>query len=235
MRTESVGGDVGAYSGHADITTEPLPSFNNAGTLRMSTSDGSIEIAVRFTNTGTIEVLTGILNATASVTFTPESVFRFVISGPTEDIDYGRLNVNGAFTLRGTTQFVLVNGFIPVGDQEFTMITAGSLIDTFSVVQGNVLPNAIFLNPVYTSNAVIVHTQDGRPILQPGIEAPNSHFRINGVAGQMYRIYTVSELGVSDWELIATVTLSGSARLDFVDPEAADFPHRFYIVEFVNE
>ena len=220
-------------SGYPDVGTAPLPGLANAGTLRRSAGGDDVSLAVPFTNTGTVEVLAGILNATSLVTITPESRFRFVLGGPSLGGGHVQFRVGGSLTLRGTVEFALANGFMPADGQEFTIISAGSLVGTFSDALGNVLPNAVFLNPIYTSREVIVRTQDGRPILQTRIGSPGSQFRLNGVAGQTYRIHAAADLGVQDWTLLATIRLSGSGRLDFVDPEAAGFPQRFYLVEFV--
>ncbi|HUF63049.1 MAG TPA: hypothetical protein VMN36_13310, partial [Verrucomicrobiales bacterium] len=226
------GGSISA-SRFGDVETPPLPSFDNAGTLRKTGNGSSTTLSVPFTNTGTVEMLGGTLNATGSVTLTAESAFRFVIGGPSPGADFGRFTATGTLDLNGTIDFALANEFAPAEGQRFTVMAAGMLAGEFADVLGNVLPNRLFFSPDQRLRELVILTKSGLPALETGAWPAGSQFRIRGIPGQLYRVYASPGLGAGGWALLDTFIMPAHSYTDFIDPEAASFRQRFYIAEFV--
>jgi hypothetical protein len=91
-------------------------TFTNAGVLRNSGNFGTLTIGgglISFVNTGTIR------------------------QRITDATTFDRINVIGQATIGGTLEVFLVAGFVPSVTQVFTMMTFGSRVGTFAVINGN--------------------------------------------------------------------------------------------------
>jgi hypothetical protein len=94
-------------------------------------------------NAGEVDV-NGLLVVTGDFTQTAAGVLYVQIGGRTAGVDYDQLAVAGRATLNGTLAVALVNDFVPMPGDTFTVLTFGSLAGTFPVVT--------LFTPVYGSN-----------------------------------------------------------------------------------
>src|SRR6266849_3825818 len=100
--------------------------FRNAGTVRKSAGTGTTTINVPFTNDGTVDVESGILNFS---TFSQTSgTLSLGISSSTV---YGRINFNNQLTMTGTLNAHLVFPYLPAVGNTFTLLTYPSRTGSF--------------------------------------------------------------------------------------------------------
>jgi fibronectin-binding autotransporter adhesin len=244
---------TGAWSGHTGpvlsnlaggvinlLSDAPLTRFNssavihNAGLIRKTGGAGVQTMDVVFTNSGTLDIRTGVLSIVNSYTPTATSTHRFAVGGHDVGTGYGRLTASGAVALAGALDLMLGDGFTPTNNATFAVVTVGARTGTFSSVTGRGIGGGLYFNPVYSSTAVTLTVADGTPMIAANSAAwvdGNFQFRLHGVASESYRIDATTNL--VDWTAISTNAIPGSAFMDFVDHDAPTFPHRFYRAVFL--
>jgi hypothetical protein len=213
--------------------------FHNSGTLRKTgatgtTALGNINFNVVFSNSGTVDIRSGVLALTGSYSPTSSSAHRFAVGGYDAGTGYGRLSVSGSVALAGALDLMLTNSFTPTNNANFAVITANTRSGTFSSVAGRGIGGGLYFNPVYTSTAVTLTVADGTPIIASSSAAwvdGKFQFRLNGIASENYRIDATTNL--MNWTAISTNAIPGAAFLDFVDHDSPTFPHRFYRAVFL--
>jgi hypothetical protein len=157
--------------------------FNNAGVFFKSMGSGATTINAFVYNTGSIEVDSGALtvgndfvnagcfspggnNHTAVLTIngnyiqTAQGVLSIDLGGTGGSPQYDQLRVTGTVLLDGTLQVQLINGFSPVLNDSFQVLTftAGSVVGDFATVSLPTLDGGLFLAPTYTSTALSLVT-----------------------------------------------------------------------------
>jgi hypothetical protein len=202
-------------------------SFNNAGTLRKSAGGGITSLlgGVAFNNTGTVEVLTGIMSFNGGYSQTGGTL-SFGISSLT---DFGQISISGNAPLTGTLNINLRNGFQPGLGDTFQVMTYSSRTGTFTAVTGCSIGNGLFFDVMYENTRLLLVTKDGAPHLDSFKWSFNNgqfQFRLTtGTSGQTYVIEASTTL--TNWVPISTNALPDCV-LEFVDTNAVNFPYRFY-------
>ncbi len=162
------------------------------------------------------------------------STHRFAIGGATGGTNFGTLKVSGRVTLAGQLDLLLTNNFTPTTADTFPIIGGGSRSGTFASVAGREAGNGLYFNPTYPANGVIVVVADGRPGFSAGLSGMTNgqfHMRLDGVAGETYRIDATTNF--SSWTAISTNAIPGSAFLDLIDADSPNFRYRFYRATFL--
>jgi choice-of-anchor C domain-containing protein len=112
--------------------------FNNQGTLEKSVASNTTTIAVPFTNTGTLNVQSGL------VSFTGDPAYAQ--AGETLDFGIGASNIYGVAAITGNVNFDgtlgvnFLNGYTPSTGAAFTLVTYGSHGGTFASLDLPPLP-----------------------------------------------------------------------------------------------
>jgi len=87
-------------------------AFNNAGLLKKSAGTGTSSIGITFTNTGSVDIETGILSV-PPYSETATNTLTFVIGGMTPGPQFSRLLVSGGASLTGTSILSLLQATAP--------------------------------------------------------------------------------------------------------------------------
>src|SRR5208283_3097892 len=126
--------------------------FNNAGTFRKSGAVNTTTVSVNFTNTGTVDVESGIISLTGSHSLT-NGLLNFGISNATS---FGTINLSGAAALAGTLSANLNNGYLPPASTSFQLVTYGSEAGAFNNLNLPTLGAGLGWQLVYGASAVSV-------------------------------------------------------------------------------
>ncbi|HEV7571716.1 MAG TPA: LamG-like jellyroll fold domain-containing protein [Thermoanaerobaculia bacterium] len=126
-------------SGLFDVTNDQLvyfhcclpgQPFNNSGIFRKSTAIGTTTfLGIGFANSGTLQPQSGVIALNGSFTSSGSPAYDFGIGSAT---NYGRLTFANAVGLGGALTAAPINGFVPQGGQQFTIISFPSGSATFS-------------------------------------------------------------------------------------------------------
>jgi hypothetical protein len=108
--------------------------FDNAGTFRKvgSTGTNAFNSGVAFNNYGALSVRSGLVAASGGFTSATNALLDFGIGGNTAGTGFGQLRVGGSTALSGLLNVDLINGFLPLADSSFPVLTAGSRTGGFS-------------------------------------------------------------------------------------------------------
>jgi hypothetical protein len=207
----------------------------NNGTVRKQGGTGTAVFnGIPFTNTGTVEIVQGVLQLTGDYTPGSNAVLRTYINGPASSPDYGRLNVGGTATLAGALVAVTVGGYVPPAGSDYSILTAAAVLGTFSEFTSSLNQDTLLLNPVYGPTGVRLRMVDPTALLGDTWRSePDGAFHclLHGVAAELYRIDVSTDL--KTWGPLTTVVVPASTVLEFVDLQAAGVPVRYYRVTFV--
>jgi hypothetical protein len=232
-------GGVFAIFGDAnyDYNAGAAGTFVNHGTVRKVGGTGTTTFdQIAFTNTGSLELVRGVLRINGNYLHSDEAIFHTYLSGPGSPADFGRLEVSGTVDLGGTLEIEFVGDYLPSAEVNYPLITAGHVVGTFDHFKSALPGNNLFLNPVYGPTGVRLPMIDPLASMSGNMwrAADGSfHFEIHGVAAQSYRVDVSSDL--QTWALLGTVVIPASTVSDFADSEAVNFPVRFYRVSFIPE
>ena len=88
-----------------------------------------------------------------------------------------------------------------------------------------ILTNGINATTLFAAGPITLTTGES---LVWGEQLANGTFRItvHGVAGENYEIQASSDL--QSWTVLTTLTADSNGDLEFVDPQSASLPYRFY-------
>jgi hypothetical protein len=115
----------------SSLVSETGGVIRGAGTLNVG--------GLVFTNNGIIAPgasagdTTGTLTISGNVTLSTSSVIDIEVGGTTSG-EYDRLVVSGSATLDGSLRLTMVDGFIPIADQNFNVFQSGSRMGDFASV-----------------------------------------------------------------------------------------------------
>jgi hypothetical protein len=210
--------------------------FDNAGTFRKSANTGTTTLpsGVPFNNSGTVDIRSGILAANGGYVSSSNALLNCALGGTTAGTNYGQLQVSGAVALNGRLSVDLINGFIPVVNDSFTVLTAGTRNGTFANFYYP--SNAVTMQMSNTVNSVIVRATEilvvPPPILlQPELSATDIRLIWTATSNTAYRLEYKTDLGLTNWTgLAGDVTSPGNtaSKLD-----ALTSSNRFYRVRVV--
>jgi autotransporter-associated beta strand protein len=183
----------------------------------------------------------GILNVSSgSATLNANDTFLVAINGTTAGSGYSQLNVTGTVTL-GNANLQLSMPIIGVTNSQLTIINndgADPVTGTFlGLAEGATVTaaNGAKFKISYhggTGNDVVL-TQISLPT-QPTITSiakqNGGAMLLNGlgVSNLIYTIQAEADLNTPNWTNIGTATANGAGALQFTDPNATNYNHRFY-------
>jgi hypothetical protein len=174
----------------------------------------------------------GVLRIIGEYVQTTSAALTFELAGTEPDTRFDQLLISGKATLDGRLNARLVSGFVPGFNNRFEVLACGSRLGTFASFLSDPLPPGNFLNPVYLPGGVDLVTLDARPTFMAGsLSMTDGQFRfqLTGIAAQPYAIEAATNLEPPvSWTILATNVLPGSTLWEFVDPDATNYPHRFY-------
>jgi hypothetical protein len=170
--------------------------FNNAGELRKSGGTGVASIEVPFTNSGTVNALTGTLGFTV---FTSSSgTLGFGVSSLA---NYGKINMAGSVSLNGTASLTWLDGFAPAVGNSFSVLDYASQTGAFASIT---LPSGYAGQGNYGSTVFsITITTTGTPTNSPILNIER------GSAGTVVLLWpTVGDFGLQTRTNLASGTWS---------------------------
>jgi hypothetical protein len=94
---------------------------------------------------GTIDVMGNYTQGAAGI-------LEIELGGPIQGADHDWLSVLGTATLAGTLEVTLINGFAPTVGEQFVVLSAGSVVDTFDSVEP--LTPGLGVNVIYGPDTV---------------------------------------------------------------------------------
>lgn len=193
------------------------------------------------TNSGAVHpgISTGVLTLTSggnnNYTQAVNGTLIIELGGLTAGTQYSQVAAPGVpVALGGSLNVQLVNGFVPVAGEQFTILTCGSRTGTFAILNGTYLGNGLALVPVYTSTNVTL-VASNVTVLQPPISVALTGAQGNSlqltwptVIGQQYQVQYSADL--SQWFVLSNFTASATSS-SVIDPAPiAGVPKRFYRV-----
>lgn len=207
--------------------------FDNAGTFRKSPSVGNTTVAsgVSFTNSGTVDIRSGILAANGGYNSTSNALLNCALGGTMAGTNYGQLQVAGAVILNGTLSVDLTNGFSPALNDSFTVLTAGTRIGAFA---NFFYPsNAVTMQASNTPNSVIARVTgivaNAQPtLLPPELAGPNINLIWTANSNITYRLEYNSDLNPSNWTALPGDVIGVSNTASKQDARTSS--NRFYRV-----
>jgi autotransporter-associated beta strand protein len=96
-----------------------------------------------------------------NMTLRPTSTLIIELGGRVAGSEYDVVNLSGAGSLDGTFNVSLLNGFRPVHNDQFTVMTFGSHAGDFSTKSGLDLGSRLVLVPQYTANSLVLTAVQG--------------------------------------------------------------------------
>jgi len=208
--------------------------FDNAGIFRKSDTAATITVStgITFNDYGTLEIPKGILAATGGFTCSSNALLKTSLEGTNAGTDYGQLQAGGAVTVQGALSVDLANGFLPVTNASFTVLTAGSRNGAFA---NFFYPsNLVTMQLSNTANSVLVRIAGvlGSPnpvLLQPMLAGSNILLSWTAVSNALYRVEFKPLLDATNWNALpgdVTASNSTATKLDSLTPS-----NRFYRVK----
>jgi hypothetical protein len=210
------------------------PRFDNAGTFRKSVTNGTTTIgaSVPFTNYGTVDIQSGILAMSGGYASTSNALLNCGIGGNTPGTDFGQLQASGTVVLKGNLSVNLTNGYFPVTNDTFTLLTAGARSNTFASF--TYPSNVVTMQLSNTATSVIAQVTGvvsvPQPVLmQPVISASNILLTWTANSNFSYRLEFNPALAPSNWNAIpgdVTTSSNTASKLDSLSPS-----NRYYRVQ----
>jgi hypothetical protein len=212
------------------------PRIDNAGTFRKSVSASTLTFGdIIFTNYGTVDIESGILYAElGGYASSSNALLNCAIGGTSPGTNYGQLQVAGFVTLNGTLSVNLTNNYIPMTNDSFTVLTAGTRNGTFA---NFIYPsNQVSMLLSNTSTSVIVRATNvlivpDPPLLPLQLSDSNVTLIWTAVSNTIYRAEFNPDLNPSHWnalpgDVIAVTNVA--SKLDILTSS-----NRFYRIQVV--
>lgn len=185
----------------------------------------------------------GILNS-SNITFSSTGDFKVEIAGPNPGSGYDQLNVTGTVSL-ASARLQLNMPVAGAANSQFTIINnngAGSVSGTFS----GLAEGAIAVADNGAQFKITYQGGTGRSVVLTQISLPSQPkftgiTKLGGGSDQLngtgytnlaYTVEASTNLATANWVTIGTATANSSGQIQFTDPNAADFPIRFYRFSF---
>lgn len=111
-----------------------------------------------------------IVNFAGNLTLGPSSTLIMEIGGTTPGTQHDQLNVGGTFTVNGTLQIVLINGFIPTVGNTFDLFNAAHFVGNFtSIIAPPEFAGFNFSNILTNGNLTVSAVPEASPLLAIGL------------------------------------------------------------------
>jgi len=209
--------------------------FENAGTFRKSGTTGTnVFSGVPFSNTGTVDLRSGILRLEGNYAPSPNANLSVLIGGLAPGLAFPQLQVAGRASLDGCLTVKAANGFVPGSNDTFLIVTSPTRQGTFASVSREPIGPRTWYNPRYLPTGVELTVVDAAGQFTDVRYNSTSHqvgLRLAGVAGKDYVIEASTDF--QDWTPLVTNTLPGSTLLDFLDVDSTNYMYRFYRALYV--
>ena len=140
------------------INSSGLEFINNAGMFRKLGGVGTTTVDPIFTNSGTLDAQSGIVSLISGHSLT-KGTLNFGINSLA---NFGKINLSGAAALTGTVSANLNNGYVPVTNNSFAVLTYGSLTGIFT---NTILPVADAWETNYAATIFTLIVLNARPML----------------------------------------------------------------------
>jgi hypothetical protein len=176
--------------------------FDNVGTVSKSKGVDTASIYVPFTNSGTADVLAGILSFYGS----------FVSAAGTLDFgasslgSVGQIDVSGNVALNGTASITWLDGFVPAIGNTFHLINYASHTGTFSSIslasgfvgQGN------YNNTFFSVSVTGTGPQTNTPVLSIERESPTTVAVVWPTSPSGFDLQTRTNLALGTWSNVVS-------------------------------
>lgn len=203
--------------------------FLNAGTVRKIAGLATTTFSAAFTNSGTLDVQSGIIHFGGAYGQTGGTM-NF---GITSLADFGQVTFASGAPFTGTISANLNSEYSPNIGDTFPLVTYIS--HTGSFTSASLPPQAVWQTnysaTTFTISVLSVVTNLPSAITLKSISLAGGQFtlQVNGSVGPEYIVEASSNL--LDWTGISTST-PVTMPFDVVDPSAGTFPHRFYRAKY---
>jgi hypothetical protein len=206
---------------------------DNAGTFR-KTASGTTTVfgGISLNNYGTLELQRGILAANGGYNSVSNASLYCGIAGTTAGTGYGRLQVSGPVTLNGTLSVELINNFVPVTNDSFTVLIAGTRNGTFASFSypSNQVTMQLSNSPTSVIARVtgLVTNISAPALLAPELAGTDVRLIWTAVSNTTYRVEFIPDLSSTNWTALPgdVIGISNTAtKLDVLTPS-----NRFYRV-----
>jgi hypothetical protein len=134
-----------------------FPSFVNAGTLLKSGGAGTTQWSVPTTNSGEVDLRTGLLNCSNGYTQTSAGTLTTAVGG-TDPSLIGRLQTSTA-TLDGELALDAQPSYAPQLGDSFSVLSYGSRSGTFAAISGTSLGNGLTAQETYGATELSFEVQ----------------------------------------------------------------------------
>jgi hypothetical protein len=179
--------------------------FNNAGSILLSNSPSLFQTDWTFVQTSS-------------------GTLGLAIAGTSPGVTYSRFAA-GSITLDGSLAITLSGGFVPQTINTFDVLTYSARAGQFSSTQFPTLPLASKWQLTYNPGAITLQIIPGTAFISSSLTNGNFEFSFAGQTGSSCLIEASTNL--LNWTpLLTNAPFNGS--LDFVDPQTAQFPERYY-------
>jgi hypothetical protein len=182
----------------------------NGGTVNEQAGTGTSSIQPSFTNNGTVNAPSGILNFNGSFT-TVGGTLSFGVSNLTS---FGQIKILGTVALNGTASVTWLGGFTPAIGNSFALLTYGSYSGSFANIT---LPAGSFGEGIYGATVFSLMitnatTQTNLPVFLD-IKLVNTNFAVISwpSSATNYSLQTITNLSSGSWSnVISGITIVGS-------------------------
>jgi hypothetical protein len=181
--------------------------FDNAGTLRKVIATGTSTFAsgVSLNNYNTVEIRSGILAANGGYTSRTNALLNCALGGTTAGTGFGQLQVAGTVNLNGSLSVDLINGFVPVTNAVFAVVTAATRAGTFA--NFSYPSNEVTMQMSNTPTSVLVRVTGVAPpkpvLLQPELVGSTVRLTWMTLSNVTYRVEFKGDLDAMNWEALA--------------------------------
>lgn len=136
----------------------PAAPLNNLGLLRKTSGTGATDITLATRNSGTIEILHGMIRFGLEPALAGGHVV-VSLAGPT---DFGRLGITGTPTLAGSLTVQLAGGFVPSTGTSYPVVASSGGSGAFDAIH---LPDAVIWQTTSSPGSVTLGVENVRPVI----------------------------------------------------------------------
>jgi hypothetical protein len=187
----------------------------NGGTINEQAGTGTSSIQPSFTNYGTVNAPSGILNFNGSFT-TVGGTLSFGVSNLTS---FGQIKILGTVALNGTASVTWLGGFVPAIGNSFALLSYGSYSGSFAdiTLPPGTLGNGVYSNTVFSLLITGINAQTNPPALS--IESVNASTVVIlwPTAPGNFTLQTSTNLSSGSWSNITSGITTVGADYEFTN------------------
>jgi hypothetical protein len=205
--------------------------FDNAGTFRKASSGNTLfSGGVPFSNYGFVDLRSGIIVANGGYNSSPGALLNCSLGGTNAGGDYGQLQSAASVGLNGGLSVDLANGFLPMTNDSFTVVTAGARTGSFSTF--SYPSNLMTMTLSNTPSAVVLRVTGAVTpppmFLVPQVVGPNLLLTWSAIPNAVYRVEFSSNLNPINWIPLTGDVTTSSNTASKLDPLTSS--NRYYRV-----